>query len=91
MKVAENGICRGISSAYGGVLSALEIVYTLTPPGDSEIDETLPTISSRKKSTKGEERPAKLVERETVRAIYEGRSEVLVKREMSIDVPDALK
>lgn len=74
----------GISSAYGGVLSALEIVYSLNP--------VLPDTSQSKPNkwswSKRPELPKKLIERETVTALYMDRTEVIAKKERTIDVPE---
>lgn len=65
----------GISSAYGGVLSALEVVYTLTPSPAEAVR------GSRKHGG-----VKQLIERETVRAVYEGRTDVISQRERTLEV-----
>lgn len=65
----------GISSAYGGPLSALEIQYSLTPSTD---DASLGTPTS------------KLVEREIVTALYEQSKQVLVRKEWTINIPASI-
>lgn len=61
----------GISSAYGGVLSALEIMYTLTPVQDSNSSS---------------EDGHQMKELEVVTAIYEGRREAISRKERLIAV-----
>ena len=65
----------GISKAYGGVLSALSITYSLMP--------TASVASSKfeQSSFKGQ----RYVERETIKVIYEQRNETLVDEERVIE------
>lgn len=81
MSSTEQNYHSGISKAYGGVLSALEIVYTLTPTSGAEDDRA----GGSKKG--GAALPAKMTEKEVVTAIYGDNREVLVKRETLVDVP----
>ena len=64
-------IDTGISSAYGGVLSALEIVYSLTPMVNDEFPDQPVT---------------KVTEKETVIAIYETSTKVLAKKDRVVHV-----
>ncbi|AAW45082.1 hypothetical protein CNBL2140 [Cryptococcus deneoformans B-3501A] len=80
-------IDTGISSAYGGVLSALEIVYTLTPVDRRGRDHSqdpllLSTSSESIAGLKG-----RFVEREEVHAIYEHSRKwlALEEREVVLD------
>ncbi|ORX36411.1 Metallo-dependent phosphatase-like protein [Kockovaella imperatae] len=68
-------IDTGISSAYGGVLSALEIIYTLSPTAPNRIHHQDPLLL-----TQGTE----YVEREEVHAIYENRRRQLAVEERTI-------
>ncbi|KAL5526468.1 hypothetical protein ACEPAF_8191 [Sanghuangporus sanghuang] len=65
-------IDTGISHAYGGVLSALSIQYTLTPPS-AAVDSNAGSGTSRQWK-----------EREIVTAIYPERQEVLVVEERTV-------
>lgn len=65
-------LCSGISSAYGGPLSALDIQYSLTPASED--------AGSGAKASK-------LVEKEIITALYEDSKQVLVRKERSIDLP----
>lgn len=73
----------GISSAYGGVLSALEILYTLTPlethPPDHRQDPFLATsnITERDQVVRTLKKGKKYMEREEVYAVYEKRKDVI--------------
>ncbi|KZT73029.1 Metallo-dependent phosphatase [Daedalea quercina L-15889] len=62
-------IDTGISHAYGGVLSALSIEYTLTP-----LSVTDPSSPSE----------ARWLEREVVSALYPGRRDILVDEERQV-------
>lgn len=79
-------IDTGISSAYGGVLSALEIIYTLTPVDrrgrDHSQDPFLLSIGSESIGLKG-----RFIEREEVHAIYEKSRKwlALEEREVVLD------
>lgn len=76
-------IDTGISSAYGGVLSALEIVYTLTPIASPSHDHRQdPLLLQVAEPLVGE----RYVEREEVHAIYEKRRRTIavVEREIVI-------
>lgn len=64
-------IDTGISSAYGGVLSALEIIYSLKPV----VNDDAPSAPIRR-----------MVEKETVTAIYEGSTKAIAKKERTVDV-----
>ena len=64
-------IDTGISSAYGGVLSALEILYSLTPVLDDDGEAV---------------QPGKVTEKETVTALYEGRKQVIAKKERVVQL-----
>jgi hypothetical protein len=64
-------IDTGISSAYGGVLSALEVVYSLTPI----VNEDLPDQPVRR-----------VTEREVVTAIYESSTKVIARKERVVEV-----
>ena len=64
-------IDTGISSAYGGVLSALEILYSLTPVLDEDGEPV---------------QPGKVTEKETVTALYEGRKQVIAKKERVVQL-----
>ena len=74
----------GISSAYGGVLSALEIVYTLTP---KEQAPKQPDLLQDPFSVVSDGLVAGQIylEREEVHAIYEGR-----RQNMAIDEREIL-
>jgi hypothetical protein len=65
-------ITSGISSAYGGPLSALDIQYSLTP----STEETAAGVKLNK-----------LVEREVITAVYEHSQKVLVRKERLLDLP----
>jgi hypothetical protein len=74
-------IDTGISSAYGGVLSALEIVYTLTPvkaAGHDHRQEPLMLVATGLKA--GE----RYLEREEVHAIHEKRKKLITVEEREI-------
>ncbi|KIR31231.1 serine-threonine protein phosphatase [Cryptococcus deuterogattii 2001/935-1] len=79
-------IDTGISSAYGGVLSALEIIYTLTPVDrrgrDHSQDPFLLSTGSESIGLKG-----RFIEREEVHAIYEKSRKwlALEEREVVLD------
>lgn len=79
-------IDTGISSAYGGVLSALEIIYTLTPVDrrgrDHNQDPFLLSTGSESIGLKG-----RFIEREEVHAIYEKSRKwlTLEEREVVLD------
>ncbi|OWZ74617.1 serine-threonine protein phosphatase [Cryptococcus neoformans Tu401-1] len=80
-------IDTGISSAYGGVLSALEIIYTLTPVDRRGRDHSqdpllLSTSSEPIAGLKG-----RFIEREEVHAIYEKSRKwlALEEREVVLD------
>lgn len=73
-------IDTGISHAYGGVLSALSIHYTLTPKSSS-------SPSSKNKNHKhkhDDDDEDKWVEREVVSALYVDRQEIIVTEEREI-------
>lgn len=81
-------IDTGISSAYGGALSALDITYTLTPviptvplPADDPTAVPVPV-----KVTPGDK--IKWVERELVSALQEGKpKKTLARRERTLEIP----
>lgn len=64
--VAKTNLLSGISSAYGGPLSALDIQYSLTPMADDT---------------------SKVVEKETLTALYDQSKQVLLRKERTIDFP----
>ncbi|BGP17777.1 hypothetical protein JCM10213v2_005819 [Rhodosporidiobolus nylandii] len=91
-------IDTGISRAYGGPLSSLEIKHTLTPPSRLTLSEALefglvdladptPEETLRLMTTEGE--TVKWVERELVKALYtEGREDVeLARLERVVELP----
>lgn len=65
-------IDTGISSAYGGVLSALEIQYSLNPVVNEDASPGAPV--------------GRVTERETVTAIYEGSTKLIAKKDRTVDV-----
>jgi hypothetical protein len=72
-----NLTCAGISSAYGGVLSALEIIYTLTPEHDGLPDghRQDPFMAGSSASDQ------RYIEREEVYALYPNqRVEIAVEQ-----------
>ncbi|GAA5983881.1 hypothetical protein JCM11641_006407 [Rhodosporidiobolus odoratus] len=79
-------IDTGISRAYGGPLSSLEIVHTLTPPSQLTLSEALefgivdladPTPEETLRVQKESGEPVKWIEREIIKALYtEGTPEV---------------
>ncbi|ORY65637.1 Metallo-dependent phosphatase-like protein [Leucosporidium creatinivorum] len=75
-------IDTGISRAYGGAHSALEILYTLTPVEDSSEESS--AFGSSKTSTKW-------IENEVVSAMYTGDREtvVLATSEREVEIPAA--
>lgn len=74
-------IDTGISSAYGGVLSALEIVYTLTNlPTTSRNHHQDPFFAASPEVKHGH----RFVEREEVNAIYEKRKKLMIVEEREI-------
>ncbi|KAK8861325.1 hypothetical protein IAR55_002144 [Kwoniella newhampshirensis] len=79
-------IDTGISSAYGGVLSALEIVYTLTPLDVPKHDghRQDPLMVSNNVTITGEELRGRYLEREEVHAIYEKRRKWIALEEREI-------
>ncbi|GAA5832387.1 hypothetical protein JCM11251_006430 [Rhodosporidiobolus azoricus] len=92
-------IDTGISRAYGGPLSSLEILHTLTPPSHLSLADALsldlislsdPTPEETLKAISTEER-VKWVEREVVRALYtDGKESVeLVREERVVELPAA--
>lgn len=61
-------------------------MYTLVPAGLGDaVDDSPLTSPSQQKAIKGVAKPNKWVEREVITAIYEGRSEIIVKKETAID------
>jgi len=71
-------IDTGISHAYGGVLSALEIHYTLTPIATEKSDAKGHGIYAGKGYTQ------KWIEKEVVTALYQDKREVLVEDEREV-------
>ena len=63
----------GISYVYGGVPSALEIMYTLDPLDESRHDDPLRAMDNRYELIKGRS----YKETEVVTAIYKDRKEIL--------------
>jgi hypothetical protein len=72
-------IDTGISSAYGGVLSALEIIYTLTPIAS-------PSHDHRQDPLRGASVGERYVEREEIHAIYERRTKTIALAEKEVVV-----
>lgn len=72
-------LSRGMTPAYGGVLSALDIRYTLTP---LEVDRTIAGTPAASLA-----RHKKYVEKETIHAIYPHKRQHIVtaKREITLD------
>ena len=69
--------CSGISSAYGGVLSALDITYSLTPIDSLQLSGTRAPASAK--------RAAKYIEEEIIQAIYPlGKRDVFVSQRREI-------
>lgn len=86
-------IDTGISSAYGGVLSALEIIYTLTPVPDEDDDNNGhredPLAPDQQAQSPMEVEPllrqgGKYIEREEVYAIYEKHRQLLAREVQQI-------
>ncbi|WVR04071.1 hypothetical protein IAU60_001070 [Kwoniella sp. DSM 27419] len=80
-------IDTGISSAYGGVLSALEIIYTLTPvdTGDHRQDPFMaPQTHNSNVTITTEGLKGRFMEREEVHAIYERRRVQLALEEREV-------
>ncbi|WVQ78321.1 hypothetical protein IAT38_000406 [Cryptococcus sp. DSM 104549] len=73
----------GISSAYGGVLSALEIIYTLTPV-DSKHDGGHRQDPLMLSATGSEALKGRFIEREEVHAIYENKRKWIALEESEI-------
>lgn len=74
----------GISRAYGGTLSSLEILYTLIPRDELSKLESQTIPENLKDSNKVKNL---WLEREIVSALYEDRKEVLVQSERFLDLP----
>lgn len=78
-------IDTGISSAYGGVLSALEIVYTLTPAIDTNPHQEpfMPHILDVE-ATSAVVKGLTYIEREEVYAIYPKRKKLIAVEERTV-------
>jgi hypothetical protein len=70
----------GISSAYGGVLSALEIIYTLSPLPAKRIEGLATSTSALTELMVGQ----KYREREEVYAVYERKKVTITIEERDI-------
>ncbi|GAA5889190.1 hypothetical protein JCM5296_005829 [Sporobolomyces johnsonii] len=82
-------IDTGISRAYGGSLSSLEIVHTLTPRSHLSFDEALSFGLIDLQSPEEGEKDTVWIEREVIKALYtDGREdEELVRMERVVEVP----
>ncbi|WWD16773.1 hypothetical protein CI109_101205 [Kwoniella shandongensis] len=80
-------IDTGISSAYGGVLSALEVVYTLTPLDETKHDDGHrqdPFVLSDTASASFNGLKGRYLEREEIHAIYEKRRKWIALEEREV-------
>lgn len=71
----------GISSAYGGVLSSLEVVYTLTPKGGliPPDDHRQDPLMAPEEGLKGS-----YIEREEVHAVYPKHKHLIAVEERTV-------
>lgn len=77
-----------MTSAYGGVLSALDVRYSLKPvEGELLVGEpTSKTHPLSKRLT--QRRPGNYIEKETIYAVYEDRRDLLVSESREIILDD---
>lgn len=73
--------CSGISHAYGGVLSALDIQYSLTPINDYA---SMSSVTGTKRAAAMNPSKNRFLEREVIHAIYPSRRVLFVSEEREV-------